>query len=188
MMKTRKVLIITLIIAILVAYYIIGTGYMNQRNQKGTLAAEIAEANTALALIPVPPADLDEQLADAEDKLWELEETLDIDSNIVRIVNRILRLAEDTGVKAIPLSTQPWATERYENQDYSVFRIDLAVSGNFTQMVDFLDRLENGEPETLVLEHVNIEKESGSFLFESPDEGWIKADIRIAVYTLVATD
>lgn len=187
-MKTRKALIIALIIAVLVAYYIIGTGYMNERNQKETLAAKIAQANASLALIPVPPADLDEQLADAEDRLWTLEETLNADSNIVRIVNSILRLAEETGVKAIPLSTQPWAVERYESQDYSVFRIDLAVSGNFTQIVSFLDRLENGQPETLVLEHVNVEKESGSFMLEDPNEGPINADIRIAVYAPAATD
>ena len=187
-MKTHRVLIAAFIIAILVAYCVIGTGYMNQRNQKETLAAEISATNAALALIPVPPADLDEQLADAEDRLWAAEDTLNIDSNITRIVNRILRLAEDTGVKAIPLSTQPWAITRYENQDYSIFRINLAVSGNFTQMMDFLNQLENGEPETLVLEHVNVEKESGSFLFESPNEGLINADIGIAIYAPAATD
>jgi Tfp pilus assembly protein PilO len=187
-MKIRQFLITGLIIAILVAYYIIGTGYMNQRNEKETLTAQISEANAALALIPVPPADLDEQLADAEDRLWALEDILNIDSNITRIVNKILRLAEETGVKAIPLSTQPWSIERFENQDYSVFRIDLAVSGNFTQMVDFLNHLENGEPDTLVLEHVNVEKESGSFMFESPNEGTVNADIRIAIYEPAATD
>ncbi|MBN1160479.1 MAG: hypothetical protein JXA17_00810 [Dehalococcoidales bacterium] len=186
-MKNRKVLITILIIAILVAYYIIGTGYMTQRSQKETLAAQISEANAALALIPLPPPDLEEQLADAEDRLWALEETLDIDSNITRIVNKILRLAEETGVKAIPLSTLPWAREVYENQDYSVFRIDLEVSSNFTQMVAFLNLLENGEPGTLVLEHVNVEKESGSFLFESPNEGSISGNIRIAIYAPAVT-
>jgi Tfp pilus assembly protein PilO len=187
-MKIRGVLITTLIIAILVAYCIIGTGYMNQRDQKETLAADILAANTALALIPVPPADLDDQLADAEDRLWALEDFLNIDTNITRIINRILRLAEETGVKAIPLSTQSWAFERYKDQDYSTFRVDLAISGNFTQMMDFLNQLENGEPETLVLEHVNVEKEPGSFLFESPNEGLIDAEIGIAVYASAATD
>jgi len=187
-MKTRKVLIATLIISVLAAYCIIGTGYMNQRSQKETLNADISEANATLASIPIIPTDLDEQLADAEDRLWALEDVLNIDSNLTRIVNRILTLAEETGVKAIPLSTQSWANERYENQDYSVFRINLAVSGNFTQMMDFLNLLENGQPSTLILEHVNVEKESGSFLFESPNEGPVNADIGIAIYTAAATD
>ena len=186
-MKNRKVLITILVIAVLVAYYVIGTGYMNQRNQKETLTAQISQANAALALIPLPPADLDEQLADAEDRLWELEETLDIDGNITRIVNSILTLAEETGVNAVPLSTQSWANEVYEDQAYVVLRIDLEVSGNFTQLVDFLNHLENGEPETLVLEHVNVEKDSGFFLLENPNEGPVDAKVRIAVYAPAAT-
>lgn len=187
-MKTRKALIAILIIAVLAAYYIIGTGYMNRSSQKETLVAQVTAANAALALVPLPPTDLEEQLADTEDRLQALEETLNIDGNITRIVDRILRLAEETGVKAIPLSTQPWASEVYEDQDYSVFRIDLEVSGNFTQMVNFLNRLENGEPGTLVLEHVNVEKESGTLLSESPDEGPVTGNIRIAIYTSAATD
>ena len=146
------------------------------------------DSSTTLASIPVPPADLDEQLADAEDSLWSIKETLQIDTNITRIINGILRLGEETGVKAIPLSTQPWITEKYLNQDYSVFRIDMAVTGNYTQMADFLYRLENSEPQTLIVEYLKIEKTSGSFLTENPDEGPVSADIRIAVYTLPSVE
>ncbi|OGN97283.1 MAG: hypothetical protein A2Y89_06920 [Chloroflexi bacterium RBG_13_51_18] len=185
-MKTRRILITALILALLVVYYLVGTGYLKQRSQKETLKNQISDGTAALALIPLPPPDLDEQMADAEDLLWAGQDTLNIDTNITRIINRILRLADETGVKAIPLSTQDWMVERISNQDYAVFRITLAISGNFTQVTDFLNRLENGEPETLVLEYLNVEKVSGSFLFENPDAGSIDGDIRIAVYTLPA--
>ena len=181
-MKTRRLLIMILIAALLVVYYLIGTGYLNQRNQKEVLAGQIAEANAVLALIPLPAADLDEQLADAQDYLWEVKDAFTIDTNDTRIVNRILRLAEETGVKAIPLSTQPWTLEKVLNQEYFVFRIDVAVTGNYTQMVSFLYRLENSEPKTLILEYLTVEKVSGCFLLENTVEGPINANIRIAIY------
>lgn len=186
-MKRRGVLIGVLIVALLVVYYIIGMDYLKQGNEKEKLTAQIAADTTTLSLIPLPPADLEQQLADAEDSLWAVKDTLKIDTNITRIVNSILRLGDETGVKVIPLSTQSWIVEHVSNQDYSILRINLAISGNFTSMADFLNRLENGEPETLVLEYLRVEKEPGSFLSESPGEGPISADIRLAIYTLPAT-
>ena len=183
-MKRRGLLTVILIIALLVVYYIVGMDYLRQRNQQEKLTAQIAEDTTTLSLLPQPPADLDQQLADAEDSLWAIKNTLKIDANITRMVNSILRLGDETGVKVIPLSTQPWAKDHISNQDYLVFRIDIAVSGNFTQMTEFLNRLENGEPKTLVLEYLRVEKASGSSLSESPVEGPVSADIRLAIYTL----
>ena len=183
-MKKRKVLITILILALLAVYYLFGTDYMNQRNDKETLESQIAEENATLVSIPLSPADLDEQLASAEDSLWEIKETLNIDTNVTRIINGILRLGDETGVKAIPLSTQPWIIEKISNQFYSVFRIDIAITGNYTQMADFLYRVENGEPGTLIIEYLKIEKAPGSFLYENPGEGPISANIRVAVYTL----
>ena len=185
-MKTRRMLITVLILALLVIYYILGTGYLKERKQKETLTSQISDGTAALALIPQPPADLNEQLAAAQDNLWAIKDTLHIDTNLTRIINRILRLGDETGVKVIPLSTQPWVTEQVSDQGYSVFRIEIKVSGNYTQMADFLYRLENGEPKTLILEYVKVEKAPGSLLVEGPTEGPISADIRIAVYTLPA--
>jgi len=183
-MKKRGVLITILILALLAVYYIFGMDYLKQRNEGKNLEVQISEGAATLALIPQPPADLEQQLADAEDTLWAVKDTLKIDTNITRIINGILRLGDETGIKVIPLSTQPWVIERVSNQDYSVFRIDIAITGNFTQMADFLKRLENGQPDTLILEHFKVEKVTGSFLSEKPGEGPISADIRLAVYTL----
>ncbi|OGO17639.1 MAG: hypothetical protein A2Z15_01525 [Chloroflexi bacterium RBG_16_50_11] len=186
-MKTRKALITILILALLVVYFLTGMNYLKERDQKEELAAQISGANAALSLIPPPPADLDEQLSDAQDSLELEKETLIIDTNITRLINSILRLADEIGVKAIPLSTQPWILEHVSNQDYAVFRIDVEVSGNYSQMVSFMSRLESGEPDTLVLEHLAVEKVTGSFLLESPVEGPVNANIRITVYAHPAT-
>ena len=68
-MKTRRLLIIILIAALLAVYYLIGTDYLKQRNQKATLASQIAVETETLAQIPLPPADLEQRLADAQNGL-----------------------------------------------------------------------------------------------------------------------
>jgi Tfp pilus assembly protein PilO len=181
-MKSRTALITILILALVVVYYLIGSDYIGGRNQKEVLAGQVADATGELALIPLPPADLDEQLANAQDSLWEMQESFAIDTNNTRIVNSILRLAEENGVKAIPLATQDWTSSKVLEQNYSVFRIEIAITGNYTQMVNFLYQLENGEPRTLVLENVTVEKVSGGCLLEDTIEGPIEANIRIAIY------
>lgn len=181
-MKSRTALITILILVLLVVYYLIGADYLGQRNQKEVLAGQIADATGELSIIPRPPTDLDEQLANAQDNLWEIQESLAIDTNNTRLVNSILRLAEENGVTAIPLSTQDWTLAKILEQDYSVFRIEIAATGNYTQMVNFLYQLENGEPKTLILENVTIEKVSGGYLLEDTIEGPIEANIGIAIY------
>lgn len=183
-MKTRRLLIIALIIALLVVYGLIGTGYLKQRNQQESLAAQVAEVNQALALVPQPPADLDTRLAAAQDSLEAARGTFAIDTNDTRIINRILQLAEASGVKAIPLATQPWTAETVSGQDYAVFRIDIEAIGDYAQLAGFLNRLENGEPGTMIIEYLNIERIPGVSLLESDAASAlpINAHIKIAVY------
>jgi cell division protein FtsB len=183
-MKTRRLLIIVLIAVLLAVYYLIGTDYLKQRNQKATFASQIAVETETLAQIPLPPADLEQRLADAQDGLDAVKNTFVVDTNYTRIVNKILRLASEIGVKAIPLSTQPWTIETVLGQDYSVFRVDMAVTGNFTQLVNFLNRLENDDTETLIIEYLTVDRVPGSAGGESSsgDITPVNANIRIAVY------
>ena len=184
-MKTSKLLIIILVAALLAVYYLIGTDYLKQRRQNQSLASQISEATQALALVALPPSDLEQRLAAAQDGLDAAENDFAVDTNDTRIVNAILRLAEDTGVNAIPLTTQPWTTEKVADRNYSVFRLNLAVTGTFARVSSFLDRLESGEPGTLVIEYLSVEKVPGSSGSGS-DTGEVSADITIAVYALLS--
>ena len=183
-MKSRRLLIIALIAVLLVVYYLIGTDYLKQRNNKVSFASQITAATEALALIPQPPADLEQRLAAAQDGLDTANNTFAMDTNYTRIVNIILKLASEIGVKAIPLSTEPWTLENVLGQDYSVFRIDIAVTGNFTQLVNFLNRLENGAPASLIIETLTVEKLPGSAGGGSSDGDItpVNAKVEIAVY------
>jgi hypothetical protein len=185
-MKTSKWLILILVLALLAVYYLIGSDYLKQRRQNASLASQISGATQALALVPSPPADLEQRLAAARDSLQAAGNSFSTDNNDTRIVNTVLRLAEEIGVKAIPLGTAPWSTEKVSDRDYSVFRVNLEVTGTFDQLSTFLDRLEGGEPKTLVVEYLYVAR-----ILDSPggsDEAGavpVNANIKIAVYALL---
>jgi hypothetical protein len=189
-MKTRKWLILILVAALLAVYYIIGSDYFKQRQQSKSLTAQINAAAQELALIPVPPADLDERLAAAQESLQVAKNSFNTDTNDINIVNTVLHVAEETGVKAIPLGTAPWVKETVSDTEYSVFRIELEVTGTFSQLLSFLDRLEGGEPESLIIEYLAVEtiNDSSNVDGEDTDAVSLKTDIKLAVYALLATN
>jgi hypothetical protein len=183
--KTRKLLIVILAVALLAVYYLLGSDYLKQRHEHEALASEIAGANRTLSEIPAPPADLEQRLTDAQAGLCTANETLPEPLNSTRIINVILRLADETGVKAIPLVTQPWTVESIGEVNMSVFRLNIAVKGTFSQVSGFLDRLENGETETLVMEYATIDSITAPFGGEGVQDDTAQVDARfdIAVYS-----
>jgi hypothetical protein len=186
-MKNSKWLILILVAALLVVYYLIGSDYLKQRRHNVSLAAQISAGTQALAVIPSPPTDLVQQLAAAMDNLQVAESSFTANTNDTHIVNTVLRLAEEIGVKAIPLGTAPWVTEKVADRDYSVFRVDLEVTGTFNQLLSYLDRLESGEPKTLVVEYLAVEKVEDTSISGSGDasEIPITTNVKIAVYALL---
>src|SRR4030042_409729 len=177
-MKTWKWLVIILVVALLVVYYILGMDFLKQRRQNVALASQISDTSAALAIFPPAPTDLEQRLTVARADLTAAENALAGETNDTRIVNAILRLAEEIGVKAIPLSTRPWTIENILDRDYFVFRLALAVTGDFTQLQSFTDRLENSELGTLVIEYLSVRRGSESSV-ENPR---VNAKIAIAVY------
>jgi Tfp pilus assembly protein PilO len=181
----RKLLITLLIIVLLVVYYLLGTDYLRQLEQHESLPQQIAEVNRNRAQIPARPADLEEQMAAVQAELDTVGNTLPEKLNSTRIINTILRLAEDIGVKAIPLVTQPWTNKGSDNYTYSVFRLNVAVTGTFTELVTFLSRLENGELQTLVMENLSVsraDEQSGEEATPGNTTG-INASLDIAIYS-----
>jgi hypothetical protein len=178
------------VIALVVVYYLVVADYVNQGNQKATLEGQIADATAALATIPQPPTDLEERLATAQNELDVEKDIFNIDTDYTQTLNRILNIAKNNGVKAIPLTTQAWVTEVILSQNYSVFRIDIAVTGTYPQFVNFLNQLENSEPKNLLVEYLAIDIASGASLLDSATRNTlpIDANIRIAVYTSQITE
>ena len=182
-MKSRKLLLVIFTVVLLAAYYLLGTDFLEQRQEREALTSQIAEANRLKAEIAIPPADLEQRLAAARDNLDTVRNTFPGGLNSTRIINNILELADNVGVKAIPLITQPRVTEGINDNNYSVFRLNIAVTGTFSQLASFLSRLENGELETLILENLTVDRVSGSTGEERDSTAPVNASLDIAIYS-----
>ena len=183
-MKSRKYMITLLIIIVLVVYYLLGTGYLKLRQQNQELESQIADAIENLAEIPPPPTDLEQQLTDAQAGFDEARNSFPGQLNTTMIVNSILKLGDDIGATVIPLETQPWSTDNISNYNYDIFRVNLAFTGTFTQLVSFVNQLENGEFETVIMEGLNVAKENEESMKEniSDNTTQINASMDMAIY------
>jgi len=177
----NKILIATLIIILLIVYYFLGTDYMKQRQQNAELTSQITGITQTLAQMPEPPHGLEQQLAAAQASLTAEQSAFPGKMNSTHIVNTILKLADDHEVKAVPVVTRPWSIETAGEHDYYVFRLNVAVTGNFSQLVGFVNKLENGELETLTVEDLSVTRQPAG---ESVTDGTIPvtASLNLAVF------
>ena len=151
-----KVLTTILIITLLVVYYIIGTDYINQLRENATLTSKITVTTEALAQVPELPQNLEQRLEAAQARLDDEQNKFPINLHSTEVVNTIIEIADESGIVPIPLVTQLWSTEVVGEHNYSVLRLKVATEGNFNQLVSFVNKLENREYETLVVENMVI--------------------------------
>ncbi len=179
-----KVLVIVLVVGLLAVYYFLGTDYRDKRRQQAALDSQMAGAAQQLAQIPPAPTDLEQRLAAANITLERAKNAFPAPLDSTRIVNAVLKLADETGIKAVPLITQPWSIENFNEVDYPVFRLNIAASGTFAELTDFINRLENGETETMVIVDLKVDRITGTPAGEGETGAGIPVDasLDIAVY------
>lgn len=185
-MKSRKLLIGILVIALLAVYYLLGTDYLKLQRDNEALASQITTEKDILAQIPPMPDDLEIRLNEAHIDLEDARKNFPENLNSTRIIDAILRLADDVGVNTIPLVTQPWTVEAIEGNSYSILRLNLAVSGTFEKIADFLEHLETGEMNTLVMEYIMIDSSEtpfGGIVPEGDIPPTVDAVFEVAVYS-----
>ena len=180
----KKLLIAILIIILLGVYYFLGTDYAKQRQQNAELTSQITKITQTLAQMPEPPQDMEQQLAATQASLTAEQSAFPGKMNSTNIVNIILKLADDHEVKAVPMVTQPWSIEVVGGHDYYVFRLNVAATANFSQLVSFVSKLENGELETLTIEDLSVTRQPAE---ESIPDGAIPvtASLNLAVFAQV---
>jgi Tfp pilus assembly protein PilO len=177
--NTRKLLIILLAAVLLAVYYLLGMGYLRQSREKAALASQLAEATQSLVQMTPSSDDLEARLAAARADLDSAKNSLPARPSSTQMINAILKLAEECQVGAIPLITNPWATENLGDYSYSVFRLNIAVTGTFTNLVSFVNKLENGELRTLIIENISVSRAE-----HAPGEAtYITASLYLAIYT-----
>jgi len=181
--NTRKVLISLLVVALLVVYYLLGTGYLKQRQAHTGLTAQVADAGQALAQVVKPPEDLAARLAAAQADLDAARGSLPARPSSTQLVNTILRIADACHVQAIPLTTQPWTEDSAGDYSYAVFRLSIAATGTFADLVTFANRLEDGEIPTLFIESLGVSHDTSGEGGTTLDAMPITAQLGLAIYT-----
>lgn len=182
---TSKLLFTVLITILLVVYAYLGIGYMKQSGEREALTSQITEAIETLREIPKPPQDIEQRLAAAQASLVAEQSIFPIKVNSTEVVNTILELADDSGVKAVPLETEPWSIQDVGERVYYVFRLNVTVEGSLSHLSNFVSKLENGRFRTLVVEDLSVTRVSEPSEEEGVSEGTISvvASLDLAIYT-----
>jgi len=183
-MKTRWLMAL-LVLCLLLAYYTMGNAYLKQEQQSASLRGRIAEASRALDLVPGPAVGAEQRLAAAQAGLAATEGGFPGRVNSTVAIDAILRLAESTGVKAMPLVTRPWEAEKWGGHDYYVLRLSVSAEGDFTRLAAFSRALESGDFPTLVIEQLGVSSEAG-YPAAAAGSGAapVSASFDLAIYTL----
>jgi Tfp pilus assembly protein PilO len=171
--KTILVILIVAMLALFGVYYFLGTGLIKQRHSNETLAGQLAKKSEELAQTLKPSQDLDARLDEAEQNLADAIGAIPSDLNSTLVINDILKLAEACQVNAIPLTAGPW-TEG--NAGYRMFSITMSLTGDFTQVYAFLDRLENVEFKTIIIQGLSVSQGTSS-------TAAIQANLDLAIYS-----
>jgi len=178
--KTRGLLIL-LIIILAGLYAYLGMNYVGRQSEQQALAFQTAEITRAVKGMPDPPDGLEEQLSSARVRLVAEQNILPSEVSSSAVISAVLELADDWGVSAVPVETRPWATEKVGDYTYRVLRLSVTASGGYPQVVNFVDRLENGKLETLIVKKVSvtrIQSDGGN-----PSQGLpVSAILDLAVY------
>jgi Tfp pilus assembly protein PilO len=171
--KTILVILIIALLGLFLAYYFLGTGLMKQRHNNEALASQLETKSGELAQTLKPSQDLDARLEEAEQDLADAISAIPTDLSSTLVINDILKLAQECQISAIPLTASPWTGG---NEGYHVFKITMSLNGSFTQIHTFLDRMENVEFKTIIIEGLSITRDTG-------ETGTAKANLNLAIYS-----
>jgi len=177
----NKIAIALIIVILLVVYGLLGMDYMKQGPEQETLLSEIEEVNQKREALPGPSTAFSELLAVIQANLAAEYETIPDEISSSNVIDTVLSLAQEIGVKAIPLATQPWTEQHIGENTYRIFRINVEIEGVFSQVREYVSRLESGELNTLIVERLVIDVEDEDvYAGESTP---VKARLNLAIFT-----
>jgi hypothetical protein len=179
-LSTTRNLTTGLVILLVIGIIYSGIGYFRERQQRQTLESRLDNVNQMLALIPAPQADLDQMLeaaqnANAEARQGLLPEKVDT----IQIVKNVLKIADESRLDVIPLTTGKWADKKIEGENYRVLTINLSMEGSMSAVTNFISRLYSADFKALAIENIEISNTNEGKSNSEPVTG----NIGLAVYT-----
>jgi len=177
----NKIAIVLIIVILLVVYGLLAMDYMKQGPEQERLLSEIEEVNQSREALSEPSTAFSELLAVLQANLLAEYETIPDDISSSDVIDTILSLAQEIGVKAIPLVTQPWTEQHIGENTYRIFRINVEIKGFFSQVREYVSRLESGVFNTLIVEHVVIDIEDEEVY--AGEATPVEASLDLAIFT-----
>jgi hypothetical protein len=153
----NKIAIILISVVLLVVYGLLAMDYMKQGSEQERLLSEIEEVEQSQEALAKPSTDAYERLAAIQAELDAESEIIPSEIDSSDVVDIILSLAQQVGVKAIPLTTEPWVEQHIGGNIYRVFRLSVEIEGFFSKVTEYVTRLESGEYTTLIVENLVVE-------------------------------
>jgi Tfp pilus assembly protein PilO len=178
-MLVKRIIIATFTVLVLLAFVRWGTDLVQARvldsanPQKAELTKQIDTVKKSIAGIPKPDGQLEAQLAQLETELQQANSAIPSLIDGTSVVDSILDLAVSCGVTVTPLQTTDWSMV---DKVYLVYKLQLEVKGTYEHIATFIDKLEHGAFETLIVENLDVSK--------SPDGETepYTATVNVAVY------
>ncbi|MFP3975509.1 MAG: hypothetical protein ACOC6S_03250 [Chloroflexota bacterium] len=159
-MKGKKFIIILLVmIATVGAYAFLGMDYLGQQDRQEELGSQLAELKATLGAGDDGPGldVLEQRLEDAKEKLAAKQRESTISTmKGTAVLDAILRTAQESDVSALPMQTQPVSTTKVSGHKYNVQGLKAKARGSFPDLLAFIDELENGDLETLIVKDLSL--------------------------------
>jgi hypothetical protein len=157
----NKIAIILISVILLLVYGILAMDYIKQGPEQERLLSEIEEVDQSRETLLEPSTDAYERLVALEAAIAAEYVVIPAEISSSNVIDTIFSLAQEIGVKAVPLITQQWSEEHIGENTYCVFRIDVEIEGLLSQVRDYVSRLESGEFNTLIVERLIINVDYG---------------------------
>ncbi|MCR4393508.1 MAG: hypothetical protein NUV31_03950 [Dehalococcoidales bacterium] len=160
-----RFLIIIGVIAALVASGIFIKDYYDESANADSISSQIQNTQKNIAIVSAQTRNLEAELSDFTKRYANAQAAIEAEKNMMpdkmnsnSIVRSVLLLGQEKRVSVIPLSTRDWTTVKIDKHDYHVFRMDLELNGEESDIIEFIDKLQYSLYQTLVVEDVYVIK------------------------------
>lgn len=143
----------------------LGWTYLQHYEKQALLHSEIDLFERVLGKELEGDEAIEARLAEAQAELAAVQAAFAIEVSSTEILDTVLEAAAQSSVQVNSVTVQGTRTMKIGESTYTLYPFYLRVQGSYTQLLAFLDRLEQGVVETLVLERVSLnEAGDGSFV------------------------
>ncbi|MBT4510747.1 MAG: hypothetical protein HOC20_00865 [Chloroflexi bacterium] len=157
-------LILTAVILLALAgLVVIGVFYMNEESKQDDLADEVAQKEAELDGMLANGTGEEAVLTAALARLEAANEGFPTNLDATDVITLILGYSAETHVDILPLNTKPATIIDIGGQPYMSVSFSATIHGTFENVLDFIDKLENGSINTFSVNGVNLSGSGSSW-------------------------